>query len=83
MNSKRSNTIRTPSHLYTYFIDSSSFLPSTFFITLSNMTISNNKKPEIALFQNAGIFKKTSALLIASKNIAPNAAPTIEPVPPF
>ncbi len=47
------------------------------------MTISNNKKPEIALFQNAGIFKKTSELLIASKNIAPNAAPTIEPVPPF
>ncbi len=30
MNSIRSNTTRTPSHLYTYFIDSSSFLPSTF-----------------------------------------------------
>ncbi|EDX69870.1 hypothetical protein BC059799_2934 [Bacillus cereus NVH0597-99] len=30
MNSIRSNTIRTPSHLYTYFIDSSSFRPSTF-----------------------------------------------------
>lgn len=47
------------------------------------MMISNNKKPEIALFQNAGIFRKTSELLIVSKKNAPNAAPTIEPVPPF
>lgn len=47
------------------------------------MMISNNKKPEIALFQNAGIFKKTSELLIVSKNNAPNAAPNKDPVPPF
>lgn len=47
------------------------------------MMISNNKKPEIALFQNAGIFKKTSELLIVSKNNAPNAAPNKDPVPPL
>ena len=46
------------------------------------MMISNNK-PEIALFQNAGIFRKTSELLIVSKNNAPNAAPNKDPVPPF
>lgn len=42
-----------------------------------------NKEPDIAAFQNAGTFKKTSAELIDVIIIAPIDAPITDPIPPL